>query len=98
MGIKSLLVHGGICAAIATPIAYFTDVKWLAAACFVSAALFLNGTVALYEDALPGGFDNPDGTETPAFAQGAGAIRFWLSSLAITATLAFIGLAAQLLF
>ena len=98
MSTKNTLVHFGICATIAIPVAYFTDVKWLAAVFFASAILFLNGTVAVYEDVLPGGFDNPHGKETPVFTRGAGTIRFWLSSLAITATLALIGLAAQFLF
>ena len=97
MSTKHTLAHAGFSAAIATPVAYFTDLKWLAAVFLVSAALFLTGTVAVYEDALPGGFDNPDGKDTPAFTRGTGAIRYWLSSVAITAALILAGLAAQFL-
>ena len=51
--------------------------------------MFINGSIATVEDARPGGFNNPDGTNTPDLAKGWGAIKYALSSLAI-----FLGLIA----
>lgn len=34
----------------------------------VAAAILINGWVATLEDDLPGGFSNPDGTNTPRYA------------------------------
>ena len=34
----------------------------------VGVAIFINGWVATLEDDLPGGFNNPDGTQTPKSA------------------------------
>ena len=45
----------------------------------------------MVEDARPGGFDNPDGTQTPEFAKGVGATKFALQSLAITVALVALG-------
>lgn len=33
----------------------------------VAAAILINGWVATFEDNLPGGFNNPDGTSTPRY-------------------------------
>ena len=45
----------------------------------------------MVEDARPGGFDNPDGTQTLEFAKGVGATKFALQSLAITVALVALG-------
>ena len=37
----------------------------------VAGAMLINGWVATFEDDLPGGFNNPDGTSTPRYAIGA---------------------------
>jgi len=34
----------------------------------VAGAILINGWVATLEDDLPGGFNNPDGTQTPRYA------------------------------
>jgi len=34
----------------------------------VAGAVLVNGLVAMLEDDLPGGFNNPDGTHTPRYA------------------------------
>ena len=39
--------------------------------------MFINGSLALYEDARPGGFDNPGGSITPPFARGMGSGWYW---------------------
>lgn len=46
--------------------------RWLglgfwATAAILSAALLANGLVAMVEDDVPGGFNNPDGTSTPRY-------------------------------
>ena len=43
------------------------------------------------QHARPGGFDNPDGSQTPEFAKRIGATKFALQSLAITVVLAALG-------
>jgi len=57
--------------------------------------MFINGSLAMVEDARPGGFYNPDGTQTPEFAKGIGATKFALQSLAITIVLAALGFYIQ---
>lgn len=94
---KALAVHVAVAMLIGGVIAYFTDAKWLAASFWTSAAMFINGSLANVEDALPGGFDNPDGTDTPDFANGRGASIYALSSLAITLALVAAGFVAQTL-
>ena len=34
----------------------------------VAGAILINGWIATFEDDLPGGFNNPDGTSTPRYA------------------------------
>jgi len=92
---KALMIHISVCIVIGGVIAFFTSAKWLAASFWVSAALFIDGALAYYEDVLPGGFDNPDGKNTPKFAKGIGAFKFWFNSIAISVGLAVIGLIIQ---
>ena len=87
--------HIGICIVIGGVIAYFTSAKWLAASFWVSAAMFINGSIAYVEDSQPGGFNNPDGTDTQDFAKGSGATKFAIKSFAITICLAAIGFLFQ---
>ena len=95
MDLRATAIHVAACAAIGGVIALFTPAKWLAASLWVSAALFINGFIATVEDAQPGGFDNPDGSQTPSYAKGWGATKFALRSLAITVALAGLGLWIQ---
>lgn len=95
MNLRASAVHVAACLVVGGLVAAFTPAKWLAAAFWVSAALFFNGSMAAVEDAVPGGFDNPDGSATPSLAKGFGAIRFTLVSLAITAVLACLGFYVQ---
>ena len=92
---KSLIWHVGICLIIGGIVSYFAPVKWLAVSFWVSAAMYINGSIALVEDAQPGGFDNPDGTNEIEHAKGWGASKFALKSLAITIVLASIGFIIQ---
>ncbi len=95
---QALVAHIVIAALVGGAIAYFTDAKWLAAAFWVSAAMFINGSLATAEDARPGGFNNPDGTDTPDLAKGWGATKYALSSLAIFVSLIVAGFVAQTQF
>ena len=95
---KALAVHVTIALIVGAAISYFTDAKWLAASLWVSAAMFINGSLANVEDARPGGFNNPEGTDTPDIAKGWGATKYALSSLAIFAGLVAAGFAVQTKF
>jgi hypothetical protein len=96
MNFKILLVHILICLAIAGLVSYFSSAKWLATAFWVSAALYANGVIATVEDFRPGGFENPDGKETPSFVHGFGAVKYLLKSLLIISALIATGLTIQL--
>lgn len=95
---KALAVHVAIALIIGGAISYFTDAKWLAASLWVSAAMFINGSLATVEDARPGGFNNPDGTDTHDIAKGWGATKYALSSFAITVGLVIAGFVVQTQF
>ncbi len=95
MKIRYAILHISICGLVGAIFSATTPMKWLAASLLTSAALQINGALAAYEDALPGGFDNPEGTETPDFTKGAGAAKYWLKSLALVFGLAVIGLWVQ---
>jgi lipopolysaccharide export LptBFGC system permease protein LptF len=62
MHIKYTLFSLLVCLAVGGAAAAFTSLSWLAATCFILAALLINGALATLEDSRPGGFDNPDGT------------------------------------
>ena len=96
--LKALAMHVAIALLIGGAISYFTDAKWLATSLWVSAAMFINGSLANVEDARPGGFNNPDGTDTPDFAKGWGATKYALSSLAIFVGLVVAGFVVQTQF
>jgi hypothetical protein len=95
MDIRSLVIHILVCIGIAGILAYFTELKWLAGAFLVSAVLFINGSIAYVEDGKPGGFDNPDGNETPEYAEGTGATLFAVKSFCVFVILLSIGLYIQ---
>ena len=88
MNRNAAAVHIAICIVVGGLVAAFSPAKWLAASLWVSAAMFINGSLVMVEDARPGGFDNPNGTQTPEFGKGIGATKFALQSLAITVALA----------
>lgn len=95
MNVRAAGLHIAVCFAVGGLVAAFTPAKWLAASLWVSAALYINGSLATVEDARPGGFDNPDGSATPSFAKGAGATKYALQSLAVTLGLAALGFYVQ---
>ena len=95
MDLRAATINLAVCTVVGGLVAAFTPAKWLAASLWVFAALFINGSLAFFEDALPGGFDNPDGSNTPPFVKGVGAARFWLQSLAVTAAALALGFYIQ---
>lgn len=92
---KAFIIHISICLIIGGIIAFFTNVKWFAASFWISAALYIHGSLAYYEDAMPGGFDNPDGKEIPEYTKGFGAFKYWFCSAAMSIVLTVIGLLIQ---
>jgi hypothetical protein len=96
MNKKALLVHIIICLVIGGVISSFTSAKWIAAAFWISAALNINGSLAIYEDELPGGFNNPDGKNTSEITEGIGVFKFWLKEIVFSLGLAAIGLLIQI--
>jgi hypothetical protein len=95
MNFRPAAIHVAVCAAVGGVLAAFTPARWIAASLWISAAMFINGSLAILEDARPGGFDNPDGSETPSYAKGWGATRFALQSLVIAVAIAGLGLWVQ---
>ena len=95
MNKKAALINLTACLVAGGVLSYFTALKWLVGSLFVFAVLFINGSLAFYEDARPGGFDNPDGTDTPEFAKGAGAVRYWTVSLGVTILAVMAGIFIQ---
>jgi hypothetical protein len=95
MYLRATATHVTVCVVIGAVVAALTPAKWLAASLWVSAAMFINGSLAAVEDTRPGGFNNPDGADTPPFAKGFGATKFALQSLLITVALAGLGFLVQ---
>jgi len=89
---RAAIWHIGIALVIGGVVSSFTDLHWLAASFWVSAAMFLNGSVAFYEDGLPGGFDNPDGGKNHEFVRGKKLVVYAAQSIAVTLVLISIGL------
>jgi len=54
-------------AVIAAGISKWSDLGYWPSFMIVAAAILFNGFVATVEDDLPGGFNNPDGTDTPKY-------------------------------
>jgi hypothetical protein len=95
MNYRPALIHACICVALGAAMAAFTPMKLLAAALLVSAALQINGALAVYEDAQPDGFDNPAGTDKPAFTQGIGVAKYWAKAISIAGSFVALGLWLQ---
>ena len=84
---KGLLLSAGVAAVIA----YFSTAKFASTTFFIWAALFINGAIATWEDAMPGGFDNLNG-EVPEDLRGAGRWKFLASTLLFVAGFSAIGI------
>lgn len=96
MNKKTTFISLGICVIAGGIFSYFTELKWLAGTLFVFSAIFINGSIAVYEDAKPGGFENPDGTDAPTFTKGMGAVRYWAISIGVSVLAVIAGACVQL--
>lgn len=90
---RSAFIHIAVAISVGALIAVFTPARWIAASLWVSSAMMVNGAIATIEDAMPGGFENPDG-ESPI--HGSSALAFKVTIAAIT--LACLGFAVQFLW
>ena len=50
-------------------ISYWTGLNFWILLPIIAGAMLINGLVATFEDDLPGGFNNPDGTQTPRYVK-----------------------------
>ena len=57
-----------VVALLAAAISAASGLKFWWAFLIVAGAVLINGLVATLEDDLPGGFNNPDGSDTPTYA------------------------------
>ena len=60
-------VSVALVAAIAAGLNHWVSLGYWASFLIVGGAILVNGVVATVEDDLPGGFNNPDGTDTPRY-------------------------------
>ena len=67
MDFKIAAISLAIVSAIAAAISYFSGLGYWLAFAIVAGAVLFNGFIATVEDDLPGGFNNPDGTDTPGY-------------------------------
>jgi hypothetical protein len=74
-----------VAALVAAGFALVTGLGYWAALGIVAGAMLVNGWVAMLEDALPGGFENPEGDETPRWAILAGR---WIRALGVVLVVA----------
>jgi len=65
--LKIAAISLAIISAIAAAISYFSGLGYWLVFAIVAGAVLFNGFVATVEDDLPGGFNNPDGTDTPRY-------------------------------
>ena len=56
-----------VVAVIAAGISRWSNLGYWTSFIVVAAAILMNGFIATVEDDLPGGFNNPDGTDTPKY-------------------------------
>ena len=61
-----ILALGGV-ALVAVASAFTFKLQFLLALALATAAVFGNGVLAMLEDDLPGGFNNPNGSATPRY-------------------------------
>ena len=79
-----------ISAVVAAVICSFSNAKIVSTTFMVWAALFLNANIATWEDASPGGFENPDGKEN-LIPKDWPKLWFWSATLIGTIMLALVG-------
>jgi hypothetical protein len=63
------LLSWSVITIIAFAISYWAGLNYYVVFAIVAGAVLVNGFVATLEDDLPGGFNNPDGSQTPRYAR-----------------------------
>jgi hypothetical protein len=89
-----------VLAGLAFVASWLLEVPLLPAFVLVIAAVLVNGLVATIEDDLPGGFNNPDGSQAPSSATRTARIAKWalatlLCAFAVAFAIAGLGTEAQ---
>jgi hypothetical protein len=74
-----------VLAAVALGASYLLGFSFLPVFVLTVAAVLVNGLLATLEDDLPGGFNNPDGTATPAYASRIALAGRWVLGVALVA-------------
>lgn len=82
---RAFLSMMAVLCGLALVASHFLDVPLLPTFVVLVASVLVNGFVATLEDDLPGGFDNPDGTETPRYAQRIVRITRWILAILLCA-------------
>jgi hypothetical protein len=77
-GARGLAIYPGIQIALSVAFHFGLEISWGWAAFICFVAWPLMGTLVTFDDDLPGGFGNPDGTETPVWRMR----EFWLQTFA----------------
>ncbi len=65
--IKLVVISLLIIFIVAAGVNYLFGFSYWIAFAMTAGAIIINGIIATIEDDLPGGFNNPDGTDTPSY-------------------------------
>ncbi len=80
---KETLAFLVLCSVIALVLSRLSGMWFVWALLIAVFAVLFNGAVATIEDDLPGGFNNPDGSDTPAYVHRLGRIVRWIASMVL---------------
>ena len=88
------LIPWALAALGAAGLSALSKLPYWASFVIVAVALFANGLLATLEDDLPGGFNNPTGTETPSYVRYVGwAVRSVAAVAVLLCIIIFVALA-----
>ena len=65
--LKLPLIVFAVIATLSALVSRWSGLSFWATVVILAAAWLVNGVVAVVEDDVPGGFNNPDGTSTPSY-------------------------------
>jgi len=83
---KGILFISFVCGSLAGIASYFSELTFFAAFFGVWFILWFHNCTVLWEDAMPGGYDNWDG-EVPEHRTGTDKLKFWAATLGVSAIL-----------
>lgn len=90
--LKLPLIVFAVIATLSALVSRWTGLGFWATAAILVAAWFVNGLVAVIEDDVPGGFNNPDGTSTPSYVVVLKWVGRGIMGIAIVAFIALVGI------